>query len=271
MKKKKTIGLVLGSGGVKGYAHVGVLKVLEREGIKIDYISGASAGAIVGALYSMCQDIDRVEKILTDLNSMKTSLWDFSFKGGLIKGNKIFNFLEEKLEGKHFKDLNIPFCAIATDYRTSEEVRIKKGNVALAVRASMSIPFIFDLVKCKNRELCDGGLASPVPIQAVKDMGADIVIAVRIEDRLGKKKKHDPYSMAMRSMKIMQHNLSRYEISKSDILIDPYFEDFGLLGIQKITKGRYLEIIKKGESEMEQSIPLLKELLGKAVPGIYKL
>jgi NTE family protein len=271
MKTKKTIGLALGSGGAKGYAHIGVLKALEKEGIEIDYIAGSSAGALVGAFYSMYRDARKVEKILSDFNNIKTSLLDFSFNGGIIKGNKIFNFLEEELGKRHFKDLQIPFCAIATDYRTCEEVRIKHGDVAFGVRASISIPFVFDLVKCKKRELCDGGLASPVPIQAVKDMGADVVIAVRVEDKLEEREKHDPYSMTVRSMAIMQHNLSEYELAKSDILIDPYFEGFGLLGIQKVSKGKHLEIIEKGQKEMKKKMPLLNSILGKDVSGIYKL
>lgn len=271
MQKKKTIGLALGSGGAKGYAHIGVLKALEKAGIEIDYIAGSSAGALVGAFYSLYRDADKVEDILSDFDNIKTNLLDFSFRGGILKGKKIFDFLDKELGERHFKDLKIPFCAIATDYRTCEEVRIKRGDVAFGVRASISIPFVFDLVKCKKRELCDGGLSSPVPIQAVRDMGADIVIAVRIEDKLEEKEKHDPYSMTIRSMTIMQHNLSGYEIEKSDILIDPHFEGFGLLGLQKVAKGKHLDVIKKGESEMRRNIPLLNKMLGREVSGIYKL
>jgi len=271
-KKRKKVGLALGSGGAKGYAHIGVLKVLEENNIPIDYISGSSAGAIVGSLYSLYKDINRVEEILTDFQKIR-SLFDLSFKGGLIRGRKITKFFEENFQDKKFKDLYIPMCVVTTDYKTGEEVRIKKGDIALAVRASMAIPFVFELVDCGKRELADGGLSSPVPIRAVKELGADIVIGVRIEDKLGDSKRKNIYSMAERSITIMQHNLSEYELKECNILIDPYFADYGILGIHKIIQGRASEAMKEGEKVAREKIQEIKNLIGaeEEISGIYKL
>jgi len=270
-KKRRKIGLALGSGGAKGYAHLGVLRVLEKNKIPIDCISGSSAGAIVGALYSLYQNTEEVEHILTDFNKIK-SLIDISFKGGVFKGKKIINFLDDIFKDKEIQDLNIPLCIVATDYKTGEEVRIKKGNVALALRASMAIPFMLELVDYKGKELADGGLSSPVPIYALKDMGAEITIGVRIEDKMGQERKNI-YSMAERSVAILQHNLSNWELKDADVLIDPYFEDYGILGFHKIFQGKVKETIEEGERATEVNMSEIKEAMKpkKEVPGIYKL
>ncbi len=267
---KKKVGIALGSGGAKGYAHLGVLKVLEKNRIPIDYMSGASSGAIVASLYSLYGNIKKVEKILTDFHKVR-SLIDFSFRGGIFKGEKVFNFFDDIFQGKTFKDLKIPVCIIATDYISGKEVRIKKGSVAFALRASIAVPFVLELVKYKNKELADGGLSSPVPIRALKEMGADITIGVRIEDRFDFNRKN-VYSIIERAFTILQHNLSEYELSEADILLDPEFEGYGFLGIHKVIKGEIEDAIKEGERVTKKEIKNIKELIiADKVSGIYKL
>lgn len=271
-KKRKKIGLALGSGSSRGYAHLGVLKVLQENNIPIDFIAGASAGAVVASLYSLYEgNLEKVEKVLTDWKEFR-SLIDFSFSGGIIKGKKIFDYLEKKFEEKKFEDLKIPVSVVATDYDSSQKVDIKSGDIALGVRASMSIPFVFKLVETGGKRLADGGLSSPVPIKTVRDMGADIVIAVRIEDK-AVNNNLNLYNMTVRSMEIMQHNLSEYEIKEADVLIDPYFENFGILGVHKILGGKTSDIIAEGERAALREIDSIKKLLGikKKDQGIYKL
>lgn len=271
-KKRKKVGLALGSGGAKGYAHLGVLKVLEKNNIPIDYISGASAGAIVGALYALYKDTEKIKQILTDFNKLR-SLIDVSFRGGIIKGKKLTDFFEDIFQGKKIQDLDIPLCIIATDYRTGEEVRMEKGNIALAVRASMAIPFVFELVDCGKKELADGGLCSPVPIKALRKMGADIVIGVRVEDKIIQNEKKNIYSMTERALTILQHNLSNYELKECDILIDPFFEGYGILGFHKVIQGKVSETIDEGEKAANEKISQIRNIIGKEeeISGIYKL
>ena len=271
-KRRKTVGLALGSGGAKGYAHLGVLKVFEENNIPIDYLSGSSAGSIVATLYSLYGNTSKVEEILTDFNGIR-SLIDFSFKGGIVKGKKITDFFENIFEGKKLQDLKIPVCVVATDYETGAAVEIKRGDIALAVRSSIAIPFVFELVKYRGKELADGGLSSPVPINSLKKMGADITIGVRVEDRMGKSERRNFYSMAERSLNILQHNLSNSEIEKSDILIDPYFEDYGILGLHKVVQGKVKEAILEGEKSAKEQISSIKKLIGaeKEISAIYKL
>lgn len=271
-KKRKKVGLALGSGGAKGYAHLGVLKTLEKNNIPIDYISGASAGAIVGALYSLYKDTEKVKQILFDFDKLK-SLIDVSFRGGIFKGKKLTVFFDDIFQGKKIQDLDIPLCIIATDFTTGKEVRFKKGNIALAVRASIAIPFIFELVECEKKELADGGLSSPVPVRALREMGSDVVIGVRIEDKINKSEKKNIYTMTQKALTILQHNLSSYETEDCDILIDPYFEGYGILGFHKVMQGKVLEAIKEGERATNEKLSQIKKVIGteKEISGIYKL
>ncbi|MCF2969659.1 patatin family protein [Synechococcus sp. Nb3U1] len=177
----KKIGLALGSGGARGWAHIGVIRALERAGIPIDYIAGASIGAFVGAIYA-AGELDELEEFVRDLNwKMILSLFDVVFPTcGLLDGNKIYDLLTEHLQELCIEEAGIPFCCVATDLITGKEVLLRSGKMADAVRASISIPGIFTPFAHEGLYLGDGGIVNPVPVQVVRDMGADIVIAVNL-------------------------------------------------------------------------------------------
>lgn len=180
--RRKKIGLALGGGYARGLAHIGVLEVLEREGIPVDIIAGTSIGALVGSLYARQMDAGLLRKQAQkfDLMSM-TSLVDLAVpRGGFIGGRRITNLLRRLIGDVKFDDLNIPLACVATDIITGDEVVINEGSVLEAVRASISIPVIFTVVEMQGRYLVDGGLVNPVPVSVVKAMGADIIIAVDI-------------------------------------------------------------------------------------------
>ncbi|MBU4509868.1 patatin-like phospholipase family protein, partial [bacterium] len=182
-KKGLKIGLALGGGSARGFAHIGVIQVLQAYGIPIDIIAGTSIGSLVGSLYAAGDSIENMEKAVLLLNKRKMlSLMDFTIpRSGLIRGNKIENMLIDwGLEDKTFDELNIPFAAVATDIESGERVILHQGKVADAVRASISIPGIFIPVKYDDRYLVDGGVVDPVPVDLAKKMGADIVIAVSL-------------------------------------------------------------------------------------------
>lgn len=184
-EKGGTIGLALGSGGARGVAHIGVLEVLEEYGVPIDYIAGTSIGSVVGALYAAGVSVKKMKDFALSLDRRKTmSLFDpiLNFSG-IFSGNKIISILEDLgLKGLSFSDLKIPFSAIAVDMIKGREVVINKGSVVMAVRASSSIPMVFAPVIYKDYYLVDGGIIDPVPVDVVKSMGADIIIAVRLSD-----------------------------------------------------------------------------------------
>lgn len=189
--KKKKVGLVLGSGGAKGLSHIGVIKFLEELDVKIDFIAGASIGALIGGAYASGLSIKEIEDIAleTDLTSTAKLFSPGFGKSGLVTGSKVQEFLTSKLGNKNIEDLKIPFTAVATDIITGQEIHFNKGDLVEAIRASISIPIVFQPVIRNNIVLVDGGLVNPVPINVVREMGADHIIAVNI---LSSKNNPDP-------------------------------------------------------------------------------
>jgi len=176
---RKKLGIALGSGSARGWAHIGVLNALDEEGLKVDYISGTSIGSVVGAVYSI-GDMEAFEKFTRSIDwKGVVSLIDVTFPGtGLIPAKRVFKMLSEYYKDIKIEDLPIPYCAVAADVRTGEEVRFTKGRVSDAVRASVAIPGILTPHKYEGRVLVDGGIVNPVPVNVVRGMGADVVIAV---------------------------------------------------------------------------------------------
>lgn len=179
MKKRKKIGLALGSGSARGCAHIGVIKALEEARIGVDYIAGTSMGALVGAIYAT-GTLDVLEAFMLGLDWKKiVSYFDVVFpRTGLLDGEKVYGLIARQVITKRIEEARIPFCAIASDLATGQEVRIQSGNVVDAVRASISLPGIFTPFESDGRYYVDGGMVNPVPVSAVRAMGADLVIAV---------------------------------------------------------------------------------------------
>ena len=173
------IGLALGSGSARGWAHIGVVRALSEAGIHIDYIAGTSIGAMVGAVYAS-GNIDTLEEVVLQLD-WKQIAYFFDVvlpKSGLIDGKKLSTFVRSHVNGINIEELPIPLCAVSTDLATGDEVIIQSGDIIDAVRASISVPGIFTPVKKNGAFLVDGGLVNPVPVSVARQMGADFVIAV---------------------------------------------------------------------------------------------
>ena len=181
VKNNKKVGLVLGCGGARGIAHIGVLKVLEREGIKPSFIVGSSIGAVIAGAYALGMTVEEIEKVALGFNNRARigKMFDISLsKGSLIKGNKIIDFLKELFGEATFADVKIPLRIVATDLESGEEVVIKKGSIALAAQASSAIPGLFPPAKYENKYLIDGGIVNPTPIDVAEEMGAEVIVAV---------------------------------------------------------------------------------------------
>ncbi len=181
--EKHKIGLALGSGAARGLAHIGVLDVLQKEGIPIDMVAGTSAGAMIGALYAQSKDIEWIKSLALELKAPKmVSLIDPAIpKSGLIKGRNVKRLLSSYFKGDvKIEQMKIPFACVATDVETGEEMVFDHGPVLDAIRASISIPGIFSVSRWKGRYLVDGALVNPIPIDVLLRMGADFVIAVNV-------------------------------------------------------------------------------------------
>ena len=182
MARSPKIGLALSGGGARGMAHIGVLKALEEESIPIDMISGTSAGAVAGACYAKEMKAAILEELMLGLDWRKLAglidlnlllLWK-----GFVQGQKAKSFLSSIIGNARFEDLEIPLSVVATDVQSMEEIVLSEGSVVEAVRASISMPMIFTPVKWRGRFLIDGGAVNPIPVNVVRNMGAEIVIAV---------------------------------------------------------------------------------------------
>ena len=262
MKNRKTIGLALGSGGVRGLAHIGVIKTLIKHGIPIDYLSGASIGSWVAAHFALYQNIELTADFTAGKKKEKLfSFLELTFDGGLIKGKKVQDLLDDWLANASFSELKIPLKIAATDLVTGEKVIFSDGKLATAVRASMTVPGVFKPVVVENRILVDGGLSNPVPVDLVKDMGADIVIAVNLDYFESSPnevpKKFGFHDVGLGTMRIMKHYLAQYSCQGADFIIQPSLKNF------TSTKDYFLNdndgaIIRLMEEETEKIIPALK-------------
>jgi len=224
MLVRPKIGLALGSGGFRGFAHIGVIQVLQENNIPIDYISGASIGALVAAFYSVNSNLNILEdEILSSQTREKLpTLFDLGFRGGFVSGRKFEEFLEKMLGRKSFNDCKIPLAIVATDLVSGQAQVLSQGKLALAVRASASVPLVFEPVKYRGKLLVDGGLSNPVPVNLLQDMGADKVIAVNLyhQNEFIDKSFNMP-TVALRASRIAVHNLAKHSLLQADIVMNP--------------------------------------------------
>ncbi|MCK4386900.1 MAG: patatin-like phospholipase family protein [Candidatus Pacebacteria bacterium] len=268
MDKQPKIGLALGSGGPKGLAHIGVIKVLEENNIPIDFIAGSSIGAMVGGFYAGTKDIKQVEKIANDVDwKLIFSLLDPSFQQGLLGGEKVKNFIENYLNGINFENLKIPLSVITTDIKTGESVSINKGGVASAIRTSISFPLVFKPVKRAGRLLADGGLSLPIPVEIVRKMGAELTIAVNLDadyfiNGNNGNANFGFYKIANNSINLLRHHLASYNIQNADVVIAP---QSGNLHWNNFLGGK--NIISAGEKAAKQVLPQLKKLMSQKSKG----
>ena len=191
--KHKRVGLALGSGGARGWAHLGVLQALREKEIEVDVVAGTSMGAVVGAFLSAGRE-DVLRELAQDLDwkRLRPFFWEVSLsRSGLTDGRKLLEEFRKMLGLREFRELDLPFRAVATDLDTGGEVVLSSGNLLQAVRASISIPGLFSPVQIGKRLLVDGGLVNPVPVSVARDMGAQIVIAVDVSQGIVPEKKSE--------------------------------------------------------------------------------
>ncbi len=258
-KSRKKVGLALGTGAARGLAHIGVIEALEKEGIPIDMIAGTSIGALVGAIYAHGKDIEKLKNLAITLGAKRLSLVDLTLpKTGLFRGRKIEDTLKSVVDEAKFSDLKIPFACVATDIDCGEEVVFKEGLVWKAIRASISIPVILDVVKLGGKFLVDGTLVNPVPVSVVRGMGADIVIAVNVVPHREITGKTAPniFAVIMQTIYISSYKIIKASLAGADIVIEP---DISNIGYADFHHAR--ECILRGEMAAREAIPKIKNAM----------
>lgn len=249
------IGLALGSGGARGFAHFGVLKVLKEEGISFDCVAGSSMGSIVAVLVANGLDLEMCIQLAL---SLKRHTWlDFTVpKRGFVVGDKIRELIRLLTHQKRLEELQIPTAIVATDLLTGERVVFREGPADLAVRASISIPGIFEPVEWENRLLVDGGVIDRVPISVVREMGADIVIAVDVIPRVHHAKIENIFDVIAQSLVIMEREITQQRMIMPDFLFHPDVSDISPTAFTQLE-----ECIRRGEEEARTHIRQLKGLI----------
>ena len=254
------IGLALGGGGAKGFAHIGVVKVLEENHIPIDVVVGTSAGAVVGVLYAYGFDWYHIQKILKNVG---VALFDFSLSSnGFIQGGKLRELINSSVNYLPIQDFSRAFAAVATDLGSGEVQLLAKGDAGQAVQASSSIPAIFQPTEIGGHLYVDGGLSAPVPVSQTRQMGADVVIAVDISDRIQAPGSfYQPtswFSTIDQTVTILLNKQLMQELKKADVVIQP--------NIQSVPFFNFLSIdpaVKEGEEAARRALPNIKEAVRK--------
>lgn len=250
--ERARIGLALGSGSVRGASHVGVLKVLEEEGIPIDYVAGSSVGAFIGALYVGGQPISAFEKVLPTVKWRQLVNMTMPVQG-LVDNKPMARFVEKYIGPVNFEDLPIPFAAVASDAVTGDAYIMNKGRVSHAICASTAIPGVMKPVKYNDRLLIDGGVVHPVPVSLVRSMGADIVIAVDLSTSFQVKKNSKTFiSSIMNTIEIMSERILREEMQLADVVLNPQ------LGVNQMTFKASSEFIRVGSEVTREAMDTIR-------------
>jgi len=249
---KLKIGLALGGGAAKGFAHIGVIKMLEASGIQPDVVSGTSAGSVVGSLYASGMNAFQLQEQAFALDEGK--IRDVRlFSGGLVQGQKLQDYINTAVNHRAIQELKLPFAAVATQLETGERTVFIRGNTGQAVRASSSIPGVFEPVLIGDKHYVDGGVVSPVPVDAARQLGADFVIAVDISATPSGSNPQGMVNIVGQSITIMGRQLGKQELARADFVIKP-----NITGIGATDFDRKNQAILEGERATLAAIPALR-------------
>jgi len=261
--KNIKIGLALGSGAFRGFAHLGIIKALQKNNIPINCISGSSVGSLVAAYYALHEEISSLEEKFLNYKSRLFKFPDFNFRSGFNTPSYI-QFIKYLFGKTSFSQTKIPLRILATNLTTAEPFVFSQGSIATAVRTSSSIPIILNLPKGVRARLVDGALSSPVPIKVIKDLGAEKIIAANLYHRNEFKEKDFTLTkIALKSIRIALYNLARNDVKESDVLINPDISYF----LKYLSLSRYFsqevtsQIIELGYNETMKKKASLKALL----------
>lgn len=251
------IAIVLGAGASKGFAHIGVLKVLESNKVPLHMIIGTSAGSFVGSLYAYGYNAFELQRLSFAIE--KDDIVDLTIPdNGFIKGERLEGYINQILGNTPMEKLRIPFYAVATDIRSGREVVFGSGNTGTAVRASCSIPGIFRPVNISGRMYVDGGVVSPVAVEAARRLGADIVIAVDISGDVEAASPTGTIETILQAINIMYSKLAAIQLSKADVVIKP---KVGYIGSADFSKRH--EATLEGEKAALEVLPKIQELVNR--------
>ena len=256
-KKIPKLGLALGGGAARGFAHIGVLQVLEEEGIKPSLVVGTSAGSVVASFYDSGKTGQQLQWLADTMDETQFTDWANPFSGrGILRGEALGKYINSQLNGMKIEDMKLPLGIVATDLRTGDGILFRRGDVATAVRASSAVPSVFEPVQIAGKDYVDGGLVSPVPVRYARQMGADLVLAIDISSRPEDAKTTDMLKVLLQTFSIMGKSISQLELAQADVVVRPALPDIGSTEFSARKKS-----IEAGRAAMKQAMPQLRALL----------
>lgn len=249
------IGLALGGGAARGFAHIGVIQVLEDAGIRPDLVAGTSAGSLVAALYASGKSGAEMARLAIAMD--ESAITDWAFPGrGLIRGEALAKYMREQTGGRLIEQLPVPLGIVATDLDNGQGMLFQRGDVGTAVRASSAVPAVFQPVRIGTREYVDGGLVSPVPVRYARQMGAEMVIAVDISSPPDGNATGDPFKMLLQTFAIMGRSINQLELKEADVVIRPK-----LTGVSSADFSARKRAIEAGHEAGLAALPGLRQRL----------
>jgi len=252
------IGLALGGGAARGFAHIGVIQALEEAGIRPDLVVGTSAGSLVAALYASGKSGSQMAVLAQAMD--ESAITDWSFPGrGLIRGEALARYVREQTGGRNIEQLKMPLGIVATDLDSGAAILFQRGDVGSAVRASSAVPAVFQPVRIGNREFVDGGLVSPVPVRFARQMGAELVIAVDISALPDGNATGDPFKMLLQTFAIMGRSINQFELRDADIVLRP-----ALPGVSSADFSARAKAMQAGRDAVARALPDLRLRIEKA-------
>jgi NTE family protein len=257
--ERPLVALVLGSDGDRGFAHIGVIKVLEKNQIPVDIVVGSSVGSLVGALYAGGFNAADLEALALTMEQGALTDYEFSLEG-YIRGERLQDFINQRLDNRSIEQLGKPFAAIATELSSGKATAFNRGNTGLAVRASSSIPGMYRPTPINGSVYVDGGVKAPVPVEVAQKMGADIVIVVDVTSLpQSDKASTNAYQILLQSALIMQQTIAENAIKTAHVVIRP---EIGLT--PEITPDSKQYLVKAGEHAANEALPAIRYWLSKA-------
>ena len=258
-KPQAVIGLALGGGASKGFAHIGVIKVLEENNIPVKIVTGTSAGALVGSLYASGMNAPRLQREAENLQ--RADLVDLTLStSGFIRGEKLQNYINRQVGNRPIQNLPRKFAAVATEFGTGKMTVFNSGNAGQAVRASASIPNVFLPVEIRGKQYVDGGLSAPVPVSAAKRLGANVVIAVDISARPARLDESSGFFAYLdQSLNIMSISALQQELGQASVVIKPQVQQLGAVG----GFDQKTQAIQLGEQAARAALPQIKAVLAR--------
>ncbi|WP_342617855.1 patatin-like phospholipase family protein [Rhodoferax sp. GW822-FHT02A01] len=254
IKVPPRVGLALGGGAARGFAHVGVIQVLEEAGIRPTLVTGTSAGSLVAAIYASGKNGAQLQQVAETMEEAAIADWSLQiFSRGALRGEALGRYVNAQVNGRLIENMSLPLGIVATDLNSGQETLFQRGDTATAVRASSAVPAVFQPVRISGRDYVDGGLVSPVPVRAARRMGAELVIAVDISTPPDGNLSGGTLEILLQTFSIMGKSINAYELKDADVVIRP-----NLSGISSADFSARKRSIEAGRQAMLQALPLLR-------------